>query len=68
VYQSPFFHQIIPSGLIQRTHFAFDFLDNKHTVFGRVVEGMDIVKKMEAQGSQSGTTKARVVIADCGQL
>lgn len=44
------------------------WLDGKHVVFGKVVEGMDIVKKMEAQGSQSGSTKSRVVIADCGQL
>ena len=40
----------------------------EHVVFGRVVEGMDVVKKMEAQGSQSGSTKSRIVIADCGQL
>jgi peptidylprolyl isomerase len=45
-----------------------DWLDGKHVVFGRVVEGMDIVKKMEEQGSQSGKTKSDVVIADCGQL
>ncbi|KJE89169.1 peptidylprolyl isomerase [Capsaspora owczarzaki ATCC 30864] len=44
------------------------WLDGKHVVFGSVVEGLDIVRKMEAQGSQSGTTKAKVVIADCGQL
>ncbi len=44
------------------------WLDGKHVVFGKVVEGMDVVKKMEAAGSQSGTTKVDVVIADCGQL
>ena len=44
------------------------WLDNKHVVFGKVVEGMDVVKKMEAVGSQSGSTKVDVVIADCGQL
>merc|ERR1712024_842 len=44
------------------------WLDGKHCVFGSVVEGMDIVKKMEAVGSQSGKTAKPVVIADCGQL
>jgi peptidylprolyl isomerase len=45
-----------------------EWLDGKHVVFGSVVEGMDVVKKMEAVGSQSGKTKAEVKIADCGQL
>jgi cyclophilin family peptidyl-prolyl cis-trans isomerase len=30
------------------------FLDGKHTVFGKVVEGMDTLKKLEAVGSPSG--------------
>lgn len=45
-----------------------DFLDGRHVVFGQVVEGMDIVEKIEALGSQSGRTKAKIVIADCGEL
>jgi len=44
------------------------WLDGKHVVFGRVVEGMDVVKKMESLGSESGRTKAKIVIVDCGQL
>nr|DAZ86625.1 TPA_inf: venom-related protein PPI [Conus judaeus] len=44
------------------------WLDGKHVVFGKVVEGMDVVKKVEGVGSQSGKTSAKVVIADCGQL
>jgi cyclophilin family peptidyl-prolyl cis-trans isomerase len=45
-----------------------EWLDGKHVVFGSVVEGMDIVKKVEALGSRAGTPSAKVVIAACGQL
>ncbi|KAF2357871.1 Cyclophilin-type peptidyl-prolyl cis-trans isomerase domain [Trinorchestia longiramus] len=44
------------------------WLDGKHVVFGKVVDGMDVVKTMEQQGSQSGSTKKVVKIANCGQL
>lgn len=45
-----------------------DWLNGKHVVFGSVVEGIDVVKAMEKQGTKSGTPKAKVVIADCGEL
>jgi peptidyl-prolyl cis-trans isomerase B (cyclophilin B) len=44
------------------------WLDGKHVVFGNVVEGMDVVKKVETFGSQSGKTSKKIVIAACGQL
>merc|ERR1739836_109336 len=43
------------------------WLDGKHVVFGRVVEGMDTVKKVESFGSQSGKTSKKIVVADCGE-
>lgn len=43
-------------------------LNGKHVVFGKVVEGMELVETMESYGSQSGKPKANVIIADCGQL
>jgi peptidyl-prolyl isomerase F (cyclophilin D) len=46
---------------------ATPWLDGKHVVFGKVVEGLDVVKKMEALGSQSGKTSAKVTIRDCGE-
>jgi peptidylprolyl isomerase len=44
------------------------WLDGKHVVFGKVVEGMDVVQKMEACGSGSGATSKKITIADSGQL
>jgi len=44
------------------------WLDGKHTVFGKVTDGLDIVKAMEAVGSSSGATSAPVKITDCGEV
>ena len=45
-----------------------NWLDGKHCVFGNVTKGMDVVKKIESYGSQSGQTSAKIIVADCGQL
>ena len=44
------------------------WLDGKHVVFGRVTEGMDVVKQIETLGSPSGTTRQKIVVKDSGQL
>merc|ERR1711972_1261684 len=44
------------------------WLDNKHVVFGEVVDGMNIVKEIERMGSNSGRPRADVVVEDCGAL
>ena len=44
------------------------WLDGKHVVFGQVLEGMDTLKQIEANGSQSGTPKVEVRIVGAGAL
>ena len=41
------------------------WLDGKHTVFGRIVGGMDVVKKIESYGGRSGKPNAKVTIENC---
>merc|ERR1712096_158594 len=44
------------------------WLDGKHVVFGEVVDGMDVVRKIEAVGSGSGTPSKKVQIGKSGTL
>ena len=44
------------------------WLDTKHVVFGAIVDGMDVVKKIESYGTQSGKTTKKITVANSGQL
>ncbi|MGW7237800.1 peptidylprolyl isomerase [Streptomyces sp. NPDC054804] len=44
------------------------WLDGKHVVFGEVVEGSDIVDKIEGYGTSSGTPKAKIEITASGTV
>ena len=42
------------------------WLDGKHVVFGEVLEGKDVVNKLEDIGSRSGRTSKTATIRDSG--
>merc|ERR1740123_2960425 len=44
------------------------WLDGRHVVFGKVLEGMDVVTAVEAAGSSSGKPQKTVTIHDSGVL
>lgn len=44
------------------------WLDGRHTVFGEVLEGQDVVRALEKIGTGSGSTKKVAVIVDSGEL
>lgn len=44
------------------------WLDGKHVVFGAVTEGMDVVKKLESYGTDTGETKKKIIVANCGEI
>jgi len=45
-----------------------DWLDGKHTVFGKTVKGIELLSKIEALGSGSGKPSKSIVITDCGVI
>lgn len=42
------------------------WLDNKHVVFGRIIDGMDTLYSLEKYGSESGNPTNTIKIIDCG--
>lgn len=45
-----------------------DWLDGKHVVFGHVISGMDVVRRIERCGTKGGTPTEKVTIGACGEL
>eukprot|EP01098_Paradermamoeba_levis_P005040 TRINITY_DN2139_c0_g1_i1.p1 TRINITY_DN2139_c0_g1~~TRINITY_DN2139_c0_g1_i1.p1 ORF type:complete len:265 (+),score=93.90 TRINITY_DN2139_c0_g1_i1:67-795(+) len=43
-------------------------LDGKHVVFGQVIEGLEILQKINSVAASDGAPKLPVWIADCGEL
>ena len=45
-----------------------DWLSGKHVVFGKVLQGQNVVDAMESCGTEEGKPKCSVQIVNCGQL
>merc|ERR1712210_170663 len=43
------------------------WLDGRHVVFGKVIDGMDVITAVEAVGTSSGTPQKRVEVVDSGE-
>ncbi|XP_054258336.1 peptidyl-prolyl cis-trans isomerase-like isoform X1 [Macrosteles quadrilineatus] len=51
------------------TYVPTPWLDGKHVVFGKVVEGFETIKKLEQYGQiPEGKPSAKLIIQDCGEL
>jgi peptidylprolyl isomerase len=44
------------------------WLDGKHVVFGKLVDGFNVLKAIEKQGTANGGPKSKVTIVDCGEV
>jgi len=47
---------------------ATPWLNGKHTVFGKVTKGLEIVKKVEAYGTETGNPREKITVVNCGSL
>ncbi len=43
-------------------------MNKKHVVFGKVIEGQDVIKALEVIGNDDGKTSKKAVIVSCGTI
>lgn len=44
------------------------WLNGNHCVFGEMIDGEDVLKKIEQVGTRSGTPTGTIKIDDCGEI
>ena len=44
------------------------WLDSGHVVFGKITDGLNVLREIESVGSGSGQTSKKVKIEDCGEF
>jgi len=60
---------IANTGLILTIQVPTPFLNGKHVVFGKVIDGMDVVRKVENTRVRGESRPvADIVIAQCGEM
>lgn len=50
------------------TFIETSWLDGNHVVFGNLIEGGELLNIIESLGSDSGRTKAKIMISDCQEV
>jgi peptidyl-prolyl isomerase E (cyclophilin E) len=45
-----------------------NWLDEKHVVFGKIIEGKQVLKQIESYGTETGLPSARLVVVDTGEF
>jgi len=43
-------------------------LDGQHVVFGKLIEGLEVLQAIEKLGSKTGKPKSTVRVVDCGEI
>ncbi|KAA0062554.1 peptidyl-prolyl cis-trans isomerase CYP19-3 [Cucumis melo var. makuwa] len=64
IYGLPFADETLRGNTLDNTV----WLDGRHVVFGKVVDGIKVLVEMEFEGTEPGSTNNPVVIEDCGQI
>lgn len=53
---------------ISTTKEKLNYLQQRYVIFGRVVQGFDVLRKIEQYGSENGVPKRMIRIVRCGRV